>query len=258
MNGSDAPRPWFSESFARGLQVIRAFGRDAPRQRIADVAVRTGLTRAAARRYLLTLQELGLVGTEGDMFFLHPRVLDLGYSYLASIRIDEFVEPLLKGLSDAMQGWAHVAVHDRDEVLFVAGVPSRHLRHAFTSVGGRMPAYAGSLGQVLLAGLPDTELDAHVGRVDRTQFTAATLTDADALRSRIAEVRRLGYAVNRGEYLEGIVSVAVPIRSASGEVIAAINANRYSTRQLEQAEIDSIVALLRECAAQVERRSLMG
>lgn len=250
-------RDWFSESFARGLRVIRAFGRDTPRLRIADVATRTGLTRAAARRYLLTLQELGFVGADADIFFLRPRVLDLGYGYLASVRIDEFVEPVLKDLSDATQGAAHLAVLDRDETLFLAGVPSRRMRHVFTSVGGRMPAYAGSLGQVLLAGLHPVQLDAYLERVERVRFTPTTMVEAEVIRTRLAEVRHRGYAVNQGEYLEGVMSVAVPVHAAAGEVIAAVNANRYSTAPLEEAEIAEYVTLLRDAAAQIERRRFL-
>src|SRR5215472_18801020 len=98
---------WFSESLARGLLVARAFDRTSPRMRASEVALKTGLTRAAARRYLLTLRELGYVGSDGDWFYPMPRILELGYSFISSARLEDFVEPILKRLSDETGTAAH-------------------------------------------------------------------------------------------------------------------------------------------------------
>lgn len=220
---------------------------------MTEVAERAGLTRAAARRFLLTLQELGYVGESAGYFYLRPRILDLGYGYIASVRIEELVEPMLEEVADKTKAAVHFAVLDDDQALFIAGVPSRLMASTFLGVGARMPAYAGSLGQVLLAWQPSAQIDSYLKRTVRVIHTSSTIIDAKTIRARLADVRRLGYAVNTGEYIEGIVSVAIPVRNRNGDVIAALNVNRYSPRPLDQSEIDTYLDILRQAVNPIEK-----
>ena len=155
---------WFSESLARGLTVARAFDRQSPRMRCSEVAAKTGLTRAAARRYLLTLRDLGYVGNDGDWFYPMPRILELGYSFISSARLEDFVEPILRRLADESGAAAHFAVLDKNETLCLGSVFSPKMFGFYISIGARHPAYAGSLGKVLLSGLSEKKLDEYLAR----------------------------------------------------------------------------------------------
>jgi IclR family pca regulon transcriptional regulator len=248
---------WFSESLARGLMVARAFDRETPKMRISDVAAKTSMTRASARRYLLTLKELGYVGADGDWFYLMPRILELGYSFVASARLEDYVESILKKLSDQTDAAAHFAVLDNNETLCLGSMYSQKMYGFFISIGARHPAYAGSLGKVLLSGLSDEELDRYLASVRRVEHTKLTLTSAAALRKELATIRRSGYAVNRGELTPGIVGVAVPVRRA-GKVVAVVNANWISAQSVKPADIKRCLGPLREAAKQIELRLSSG
>ncbi|MGC1448299.1 MAG: IclR family transcriptional regulator C-terminal domain-containing protein [Xanthobacteraceae bacterium] len=249
---------WFSESLARGLLVARAFDRHSPKMRCSDVAAKTGLTRAAARRYLLTLRELGYLGADGDWFYPMPRVLELGYSFISSARLEDFVEPILKRLSDETGTAAHFAVLDKNETLCLGSVFSPKMSGFFISIGARHPAYAGSMGKVLLAGLRDKELDAYLASVPRSAHTAETLIGTAALRREVLAARKTGYALNRGELNTGIVGIAVPVRGKDGSVAAVVNVNWISVHGIKQAEIKRCLGPLREAAEQIELRLSSG
>jgi IclR family pca regulon transcriptional regulator len=256
--GAAEKASWFSESLARGLLVARAFDRQSPKMRCSDVAAKTGLTRAAARRYLLTLRELGYLGADGDWFYPMPRILELGYSFISSARLEDFVEPILKRLSDETETAAHFAVLDKNETLCLGSVFSPKMSGFFISIGARHPAYAGSMGKVLLAGLNDKQLDAYLASVPRAAHTPETLTSVAALRREVIEARKSGYAVNRGELNTGIVGVAVPVHSKDGSVAAVVNVNWISVHGIKNAEIKRYLGPLREAAEQIELRLSSG
>ena len=243
---------WFSESLARGLAVLRIFSREHPRLSVREVAELTSLSRAAARRYLLTLQDLGYVGAEDDKYYLRPRILDLGYGFLSSTGIEELAEPILQDMALRAEGASHLAVFDDWQVLIAASVPSHRMRNFFTVAGGRMPAYVGSLGPVLLAWLPDATLKQYLARTNRKSFTEASLTREADIVERLADVRAKGYAVNKGEYNEGIVGVAIPLRNRVGRVVAALNVNRFSAKLLRPDQIKKDLNVLRGAAAHLE------
>jgi IclR family pca regulon transcriptional regulator len=232
--------------------VIRAFGHDFPRLRAIDVAKRTGLSRAAARRYLLTLQDLGYVGSETDVFYLRPRLLDLGFSYLSSIGVEDIVQPVLSRISEKTQASSTFAVLDRDEVVFVARAPSKGIFMLATSIGGRVAAHATTLGQVLLAAMAPEELDRYLAESKRVAFTKRTITDAGALRQKLDLVRAEGYALSHSEQFEGIVAVAVPVHNQRGEVVAAVNINMYPANASKIKVAKKHVAILREEVRELE------
>jgi IclR family transcriptional regulator, pca regulon regulatory protein len=252
-------------SFARGLSVIRAFGEGHASLTLSDVARETGLTRAAARRFLLTLVDLGYVTVHERRFSLTPRVLELGYAYLSSAGLPELAGPHLERLVADTGESSSVSVLDGHQVVYVARVATTRIMRVSIAVGTRFPAWVTSMGRVLLAGLPEEELRAHLAEVERTAYTAATTTDLEALVRIVAEVREAGYALVQGELEEGLRSLAAPIRDADGRVVAAMNLSTHATQvPTETVMATHLPALLRTAEelgadlARVQRSSPPG
>lgn len=220
----------FVQSLERGLAVIRAFSADESSMTLSEVARRTGLTRAAARRFLLTLADLGYVRSDGRLFALTPRVLELGYAYLSSAGLPEVAQPHLERLASEVRESSSVSVLDGDEVVYIARVPTSRIMAVSISVGTRFPAYATSMGRVLLAGKAPRELDAYLERVELRRLTAATITAPSRLRAELDRVRSQGWAIVDQELEEGLRSVAAPIRDRDGNVIAAANVSAHANR----------------------------
>jgi IclR family pca regulon transcriptional regulator len=197
---------------------------------LSDVARATGLTRAASRRFLLTLVELGYVRTDGRIFSLTPRVLELGYAYLSALSLTEVAQPHLEELVAQTRESSSVAVLDRQDVVYVARVPTKRIMTVTISVGTRFPAYATSMGRVLLAGLPPEQSEAYLAAVNMVSLTRRTVTDPDRLRALLDQVRSQGFATTDQELEDGLRSAAVPIRSAAGTVVAAINVSAQASR----------------------------
>jgi IclR family transcriptional regulator, pca regulon regulatory protein len=242
----------FVQSLDRGLAVIRAFDAEHPRLGLSEVARATGLTRAAARRFLLTLVQLGYVRMEGREFSLRPRVLELGYSYLSGLTLPEVAEPHLETLVSEVHESSSVSVLDGDDIVYVARVPTKRIMTVLIAVGTRFPAHPTSMGRVLLAGLSQAELAGYLQRTEFVRYTDRTITDPVELRAQVEQVRRQGYAVVDQELEAGLRSAAAPIHGADGEVVAAINvsvhASRTSMRQLE----DELVPALVQTAKHIE------
>ena len=160
------------QSLERGLSVIRVLNVPAPGLTLTDVAREAGLTRAAARRFLLTLVDLGYVRCKDRRFSLTPSVLELGYSFLSSLTLPEIAQPHLRDLVQRVHESSSVSVLDGTDVVYVAREPTQRIMTVAIAVGTRFPAYATSMGRVLLAGLDDAELDAFFGRAELTPLTA--------------------------------------------------------------------------------------
>jgi IclR family transcriptional regulator, pca regulon regulatory protein len=219
--------------------VIRAFDAENRELALSDVARSTGLTRAAARRFLLTLVKLGYVHFADGRFSLRPRVLDLGYAYLSSLSLPEVAQPHMEALVAQVNESSSISVLDDTEVVYVVRVPTRRIMSITLAVGTRLPAYATSMGRVLLAGLDDEELDERISRIEIRPLTSHTVTSEASLRDAIATVRRQGYAMVDQELEEGLRSAAVPIRSVDGTVTASLNVSVHASRA-------SLAALRRE------------
>ena len=220
----------FVQSLERGLAVIRAFGAERPELTLSDVARVTGLTRAAARRFLLTLVELGYVYTDGRMFSLRPRVLELGYAYLSTLSLTDVASPHMEQLVASLRESSSISVLDGDDIVYVVRVRTRRIMTVTIAVGTRFPAYATSMGRVLLASLPGRGLEEYLARVRLAPLTRRTITRAPALRAAVAEVRAQGWALVDQELEDGLRSLAAPIATAGGEVTAAINVSTHSSR----------------------------
>jgi IclR family pca regulon transcriptional regulator len=242
----------FVQSLERGLSVIRAFDAEHRELALSEVARATGLTRAAARRFLLTLVRLGYVNFYDRRFSLRPRVLELGYAYLSSLSLPEVAQPHMEALVAKVNESSSISVLDDTDIVYVVRVPTRRIMSITLAVGTRLPAYATSMGRVLLAGLPDDEL---VDRLERIRFeplTARTVTDVGALRKTLTTVRRQDYAATDQELEEGLRSLAVPIRDVAGTVTSALNVSVHASRTSMAALRRDFLPPAQEAAAAIE------
>jgi IclR family pca regulon transcriptional regulator len=201
---------------------------------LAEVARKTDLSRATARRLLLTLEELGYVQRRGDLFRLTPRVLDLGYAYLSSFGLPQLTLPFLETLSESVHEASSVGVLDGTEVVYVARVPAKRVMTVSIGLGSRFPAYRTSLGRAILASMTDDEVAEVWETSDRSGPTPRTVISLDGLRTSLAEVRRRGFAMVDQELELGVRSVAAPLHDSSGRTVAAINLSTHVSRTTKQ------------------------
>jgi IclR family pca regulon transcriptional regulator len=218
----------FVQSLARGLQVITAFNADRPTMTLSEVAVASGLSRATARRFLHTLAELGYVRTDGKQFELTPQVLRLGTAYLSGFGLPQVAQPHLERLSAEVGESTSAAVLDGSEIVYVARVSTRRIMTVGITVGTRFPAFATSMGRVLLAALPAEELDSYFLAADLRPPTPRTVHTEAELRTLLSEVRAQGWAEVDQELEVGLFSLAAPVRDVSGAVVAAVNVSTTS------------------------------
>ena len=241
------------QSLERGLSVIRAFDQQHPKMTLSQVAKKTGLTRATARRFLHTLVSLGYTATDGREFWLRPHVLELGYAYLSSISLPELATPHLRHLVDQVDESSSVSVLDGSDVVYVARVPTRRIMTVAISVGTRFPAYATSMGRVLLAGLPADRLDAVLAATTFEALTPKTISSADELRAALARVRERGWAMVDQELELGLRSIAAPIHDARGKTVAAVNVSASATQGSAADVRKRLLPTLLETAVQIEK-----
>ncbi len=242
----------FVQSLDRGLAVIRAFGPERERLSLSEVARETGLTRAAARRFLLTLVKLGYVRNDGREFSLRPRILELGYAYLSGLALPEVAEPHLEELVARVHESSSISVLDGDYIVYVARVATKRIMTVAISVGTRFPAYATSMGRVLLAGLSQPELDRYLAEATFEPLTGLTVTRPDQLRQIVGEVARQGYAIVDQELEDGLRAIAAPIHDSSGAVTAAINLSAHASRFNPEAMRSDLLPALLETARKIE------
>lgn len=242
----------FVQSLDRGLAVIRAFGPDRERLSLSEVARATGLTRAAARRFLLTLVSLGYVRSDGREFSLRPRVLELGYAYLSGLALPDVAAPHMEELVARLHESSSISVLDGQHVVYVVRVPTKRIMTVAISVGTRFPAYATSMGRVLLAALPAGELDRYLAEAEFSALTDKTVTDPARLRDILTEVAEQGYAIVDQELEEGLRAVAAPIRGAADVGMAAINVSAHASRVSMTALREEILPVLLQSAGQIE------
>jgi IclR family transcriptional regulator, pca regulon regulatory protein len=230
--------PSFMTSLARGLAVVRAFSDTRRTLTIAQISQKTGIPRAAVRRCLHTLKQLGYADSEMNNFSLRPKILTLGYSYLSSTPLTVSAQPCLNNITRTLNESCSLAVLDDNEILYVSRSATARVMSVALNTGSRLPAYCTSLGRVMLAHMPLDALNAYFDKTKLRAFTDKTVVSQKRLREILAEVRESGYAVIDEELEIGLRSIAVPVRGASGSVVAALNvgaqAARVSRRQMEE------------------------
>jgi len=242
----------FVQSLERGLAVIRAFDADHAQMSLSEVARATGLPRAAARRFLHTLVALGYMTTDGRVFALRPRILELGYAYLSSLSLPELATPHLKDLVMQVQESSSVSVLDGDEVVYVARVPTRRIMTVAISVGTRFPAYATSMGRVLLAGHDDAWLEAHLASATLQPLTPRTITNRQQLLEELHRIQAQGWALVDEELEEGLRAIAAPLHDAEGRVVAAVNLSAQAQRWSPERMRAELLPPLLTTAARIE------
>ncbi|VTU36494.1 Pca regulon regulatory protein [Variovorax sp. PBL-H6] len=249
---ANAPTPGDSyvQSFARGLQVIRSFSERAPRQTLSEVAAATGLTRAGARRILLTLQTLGYVQSDGKLFALTPRILDLGFAYLSSMPIWNRAEPVMEALVQQVQESCSAAVLDDTDIVYVLRVPTHKIMRISLGIGSRLPAWCTSMGRLLLADLDDEALRTRLQASSIAPLTRHTLTDIDTLIAKVQQARRQRWCLVNQELEEGLISIAAPIVDRGGRMVAALNisgqANRTSAKVMQETMLPALMGAAQE------------
>ncbi|GAB3817885.1 IclR family transcriptional regulator domain-containing protein [Kribbella italica] len=247
----DASTGTFLQGLERGLAVIRAFSADTPSLTLSEVARDVGITPATARRILLTLEQLGYVRSDGRRFALTPRVLALGWAYLSSLDLGDIAGPFMEELSAQTRESCSIATLDLPDIVYVARVPTRRIMTVALGVGARLPAYATSMGRVLLAGLPENELTAYVESVETEQHTEHTLTSPSELRDAVRRAGEEGYALVDQELELGLRSIAVPILDSRGRAAAALNVSAHASRSTKSALKTETLKPLRACAEQI-------
>lgn len=251
--GSPAPGDSYVQSFARGLQVIRSFSAQAPQQTLSEVAARSGLSRAGARRILLTLQTLGYVSSDGRLFKLTPRILDLGFAYLSSMPMWNLAEPEMQALAARVGESCSAAVLDGADIVYVLRVPTHKIMSISLGVGSRLPAHCTSLGRMLLAGLSDEEALSLLQASDRPALTRHTVSEPDELLARVRQARKQGWCLVNQELEEGLISLAAPLTDRSGRTVAALNISGQANRTPAKMMQETMLPALLEAAATISR-----
>lgn len=223
--------PNFMASLARGLVVIQAFTPQSPQMTISQLSARTGLSRAAVRRCLYTLCKLGFAGTdEAQRYSLRPKMLTLANTYTASSTLASAAQSILERMSSALGESFSVATLDGEDIVYIARTSVTRVMSVDLHVGSRLPAFCTSMGRVLLAYLPQDQLEQYLLRATYTQYTPRTITSADKLRLALRNVRRNGYALCDQEYEIGLRSLAVPVQAPNGRVVATVNLSGHAPR----------------------------
>lgn len=242
----------FVQSLDRGLSVIRAFDADHPRLTLSEVAGVTGLSRAAARRFLHTLVQLGYMNSSDSRFSLRPKILELGYAYLSSLTLPEVAMPHLEELVAQVRESSSVSELDGEDVVYIARVPTKRIMTVAISVGTRFPAYATSMGRVLLAYRDSAWLEEYLRTATFSHLTGHTITDAASLRDELKRIRERGWALVDQELEQGLRSVAAPIRDSGGAVVASINVSTHAGRRSLESITEELLPPLLSTAERIE------
>ena len=244
--------PNFMTSLARGLLVIQAFSESKIHLSISQVSKKTGLSRASVRRCLHTLSKLGFAGSDDARnFFLRPRVLTLGQSYLSSTPVATAAQPILEHLSHILNESCSIALLDGVDIVYVARANITRIMAIDLGVGTRLPAFCTSMGRVLLANLAPDDLEAVLPKIEFTRYTEKTITSVEKLRQALTVVCREGYAIIDQELELGLRSMAVPVRSSTGRVVAAINVGAHGQRVSLQDMLTRFLPYLRAAAQEL-------
>jgi IclR family pca regulon transcriptional regulator len=219
----DGGRKVFLESLANGLRCLSLFGQDTTSLTIQEAASSLELTRPAARRILLTLTSLGFLEQVERDFLITPKVLELGFTYFSTQGLRGIAIPYMEAVAARTGETCALAVLDGDDIVFLHRSEAKKMMRLDLTVGSRLPAYAHSMGRVLLSGLSDEKLEHYLQSVKLKSFTPATIVEPNALRQEIMRARELGWYFSNGELMDGIAGISRPIFDSKGKIVAAIN-----------------------------------
>ncbi|CAB4818006.1 MAG: helix-turn-helix domain-containing protein [Actinobacteria bacterium] len=243
----------FVQSMERGLSVMKVFSAENHKLTLTEVAELTGYTRATARRFLLTLEELNYIGSTGRFFFLRPKVLELGYAYLTAYSLVSIAQNHLEILAEDLRESCSASVLEGESVIYICRASTNRIMTVNLSVGHSLPAYATSMGRILLAALSEKEIDEYLAKYIRKKLTSKTVIDAAELKQILKDVRKRGWAINNQELEEGVQSIAVAIRDKSGKIVSAANISAHATRvSIEDLET-KFLPKLQAAVAEIEK-----
>lgn len=238
---------------AKGLAVLEAFGAAHAKLTISDAAKMTDLSRATARRCLLTLVDLGYLAFDGKFFTPTPRTLRLGNAYIETTPLPQLAQPHLAAVRESVHESVSLAVYVSGESLFIARSEVTRIVNTGVRVGATLPAYASATGHVLLAGLPDKELEEYLERGPLRARTPKTPVTRTEIIERIDRARRLGYAVSDEELELGLRSIAVPVMDSRRRIMAAMSVSALAARVPLEQMLSEFLPPLREHAALLGR-----
>jgi len=241
----------YVNSLARGLEILRAFSRRRKRMTLSEVAAETGMTRAAARRLLLTLVREGYAETDGKLFDLTPQVLELGFSVMSSMGIWDVARRFMQRLSEEIEESVSASVLDGSHVVYVAGAQYHRVISVGVTLGSRLPAHCTATGRVLLAMQPEAQWDAMIAGLEFAPVTPRTTTDPVAFRAILAATREQGWALVDQELEIGLLAIAIPLRHRSGEVAGAVNVGVPTLRATPGDMVTKILPRLNDTATQI-------
>jgi IclR family pca regulon transcriptional regulator len=239
------------DGLRKGLEVICAFDDANPRLTQSELAQRLDLSRAAARRYLMTLTALGYMATDGKSFWLTPKVMRLGQSYVASARLPHTVLPVLQKLTEALGESTNFSVLEGRESVYICRVNAPKLLSTGIEPGTRLPASTVAAGRLLLGYLPDDELRAWLDEVRLTAHTAHSIVDKSQLRKEIDKARRQGFALSESQYELGLRGIAVPLFDGRGAVVGALSVSMAVAGMSASAASKRFVPPLKAAAEQL-------
>lgn len=245
------PDKEFMTTLAKGLAVIELFGKTASALTISQAASGAGVSRATARRILLTLQRLGYVEQRGRDFALAPAALNLGFAYLSSQNWIEQARAPMQDLSSRFDETVALAILDGVEIVYVARVQARRLMANAITIGTRLPAFHTALGRTMLGALDSKEIEQRLRPLALAPYTPSTIMDKQSLSERITADTDQGFSIVDEELEKGLRAIAVPVRDRAGKIVAALNISTHAARMTRNEMRERFLAALLETAAEI-------
>jgi IclR family pca regulon transcriptional regulator len=249
----DSSRKDFVEALARGLEVIRSFDRIHVKQTISQISERTLLARPTVLRLLLTLEELGYVRSQNNLYSLTPKVVDLGMAYVSALGLYGAAKPHMENLSMAVDQTVSLAELDGSDIVYTARVEVPKIVSVGVTVGARLPSASTALGRILLADVSDTELRDILRTPTMSMFIPRTHFTAEEIRPRLQLVREQGWAESDEDLQYGVQAIAAPIRGDDGRVVAAIGVGTHTSEISKEIVRERYLPLLLSTAQEIEK-----
>lgn len=249
-NPQPASGDHYVKSVEKTLAVLLAFNTDSPHLSVTQVAKATNLTRAAARRFLLTLTDLGYLSSDGPTFSLTPRVLDIGAGFLAGLDLPKIAQPHLNQLAHELDESATLSILDGDDIVYIARAAAPRLHAVTVNLGNRLPAWATSMGRMLIAELPETFQQEFLERVEISPFTDHTVSPAAELGKELHRIRDQGWCLVSQELDDGLRGLAVPVRRGQN-TLAALNVSLHTSHLRGLSVEDDLVPHLQRIAVSI-------
>ncbi len=240
-------RDWIA-GLEKGVSIIEAFDDAHPRLTASQAGERCAMTRSAARRYLLTLAHMGYVATDGKLFWLTPRVLRLGQSYLESARLPRIVQPFLQRVTAGTQESAYVSVMDGDDIVYIARNGSNRVMNTGYVLGSRVQAQVTAAGMLMLALREPEWLENWLATHELKPYTSYTIASKERLRVELARIRQRGWAISEQQLELTYRGIAVPLIDRRGDMVGALNVTMPMGHESSEDAVARVLPVLQETA----------